>query len=241
MHEMSVVTDKCFCLLDLSDMGHFEVGTPMTRRLPPPPKKKKNLCLESVPVLSRWLVVAVPQPGRDRGAQLRRHLALKAACDATKSLRPNGTLDYLLDHPVQFRTFIYDDDYKLIYCFIPKVMNVIIFLTFVHSRICRVSKQKVYLLVFCLIFLYTEYDIPKNEAWSDMCCCQKASGSKIRRIRRNYKMTRSKIILQDSTATSLSQDPTSPASHEKTNLDPGSPRCNRKTRCQDPECPWSND
>ena len=65
---------------------------------------------------------APPAESKDgRETQLNRHLALKAACDATKSLRVNDTLEYLSEHPAMLSKLMYDDEHKLIYCYVAKV------------------------------------------------------------------------------------------------------------------------
>ena len=103
---------------------------------------------------------ATPAGGRDTAGgnvdQLAtpagRREALEAACRATRSLRPSNTLEDLLRHPVLLSKMIYDDDYRLIYCYVPKVRGLVRSLVWSTAMggmscvpdICAISSSKVF-------------------------------------------------------------------------------------------------
>ncbi|XP_037086936.1 carbohydrate sulfotransferase 13-like isoform X3 [Pollicipes pollicipes] len=55
--------------------------------------------------------------------QEERHMTMKLACDATKSLRPDEELEYLIQHSKFLDHIIVNEDHKLLYCYIPKVSS----------------------------------------------------------------------------------------------------------------------
>ena len=72
--------------------------------------------IHDISVADDWM-----QQENEGTSQKQRHYRLHQACEVTKKLRSNDTLDYLVAHPNVLSKMIYNDEYKLIYCYTAKV------------------------------------------------------------------------------------------------------------------------
>ena len=61
--------------------------------------------------------------------QEERRLVLEEGCSTTKMLRANDSYERLLENPQSFKKIIFNDQYQLLYCYIPKVLH--------RSIVCR--------------------------------------------------------------------------------------------------------